>query len=106
MSKKPGFARQNKRYKKRVGDSWRRPRGIDNKQRVQKRGFGALPKAGYGTAAEKKGLHPTGAKEKPAFNVNDLTPGFAARIGGSVGRKKRAEIVEAAGKKGVKVLNA
>ncbi|OIO26891.1 50S ribosomal protein L32e [Candidatus Micrarchaeota archaeon CG_4_10_14_0_2_um_filter_55_9] len=106
MNKKPGFARQNKRYKKRVGDSWRKPRGIDNKQRVEKRGFGALPRAGYGSAAEKKGLHPTGVKEKLAFSVKGLVPGFAARIGGSVGRKKKAEIIEAARKKGIKVLNA
>jgi large subunit ribosomal protein L32e len=107
MAKKhPKFERQNRRYKKRISDAWRKPRGIDNSQRVQKRGFGKLPRVGYGTQADKRGLHPSaGLKEKLVFNAGDLEEGFAARIGGSVGAKKKGAIVKAAKEKGIKVLN-
>ena len=43
----PKFARQNRAQKKRVGEAWRKPRWIDNKQRVKLKWAGASPAIGY-----------------------------------------------------------
>lgn len=96
------------RYKK-LGDKWRRPRGVTNKIR-RNRGYRA-PKVrvGYGKPASVRGFHPSGFTEVLIHNVNDLEgidPKVqAARIGGTVGTRKRRMIVEAADAKGIRILN-
>jgi len=96
------------RYKK-LGDKWRRPRGVTNKIR-RNRGYRA-PKVrvGYGKPASVRGYHPSGFTEVLIHNVNDLEgidPKVqAARIGGTVGTRKRRLIVEAADAKGIRILN-
>ncbi len=99
------FKRQNRAIDKRVGESWRKPRGIDNKQRIGLRGTSALPKIGYGQEKEGRNSHPSGLKEKLVFTVKELQKGFAIRIGGSVGAKKKKVITAEAKKLGLKVLN-
>lgn len=96
------------RYKK-LGTSWRRPRGVTNKIR-KNRGYRA-PKVriGYGKPSAVRDLHPSGFSEVLIFNVNDLEGmdprSQAARIGGTVGTRKRRSIVEAADAKGIRILN-
>ena len=99
------FKRQNRAIDKRVGESWRKPRGIDNKQRIQLRGTSAIPKIGYRGKKTERHLHPSGLKEKIVFTVKELEKGFCIRIGGSVGLKKKKVIVAEAKKMGLKVLN-
>ncbi|MEM4296648.1 MAG: eL32 family ribosomal protein [Candidatus Anstonellales archaeon] len=98
-----------KRAKKRVKQRWRKPRGIDNKKRIRKKGHGAVPKIGYKNSKHLRHLHPSykrealisNEKELDAFNP-DL---YAIRIRRSVGKRKRAIIIEKAEKLGFLVLN-
>lgn len=107
--KHPKFERQNRAQKKRVREAWRKPRGIDNKQRVMLRSTGALPRIGYRGKREARGLLRCGLRERLVFNEKDLlsldSDKEAARIGASVGARKRKAIIAKASELGVKLLN-
>lgn len=106
---KPSFKRQQLNHKKKLKDVWRRPRGLQSKQRRQYRAKGAHPTPGYGSPVAVRGLHPSGFEEVLVHNMAELegidAETQAARIGGSVGGKKRMMIQEAAEGLGIKVLN-
>ena len=102
--KRDGFGK-----KRQLSDSWRKPRGQHNKQREQKKAKGALPKPGFGSPIEVRGMHPSGFFEVMVFSEKDLeglNPKIqAVRIGGTVGERKRLALQEKAGSAGLKVLN-
>ena len=109
--KRPAFVRQESWRYKRVGTSWRKPKGIDSHQRKQKsRGRPGIIKVGYGGPKIARGLHPSGYTDNLVFNVNDLeklnpkTDGV--RIGHKVGTKKRKDIIKKVIEKKFKVFNA
>ena len=108
-AKKPSFHKQCHHKFKRLTKAWRRPRGLQSKQRAGILGKGAMATVGYGSPVLTKGLHPSGYDEVLVHNVDDLVlvdPEFeAVRIGGQVGGKKRAAIVEKAAEFNIKVLN-
>ncbi len=105
----PKFRRQEWFRYKRLGTSWRKPRGLHSKAR-QHMGYRTnVVSIGYGSPADTRNLHPSGFKEIMVYNVGDLERinprQQAARIGHSVGTRKRIEIEEAADEKGIRVLN-
>ncbi|RJT02651.1 50S ribosomal protein L32e [Halococcus sp. IIIV-5B] len=106
---KPQFNRQDHHKKKRVGTSWRRPRGTLSKQRRGIKGKGAKVSAGYRTTEAVRGLHPSGFEEVRVENTDDLEgvdgDTQAVRIGSSVGGRKRERIEEQAESDGIRVLN-
>ena len=107
--KQPPFKRGEWfRYKK-LGTSWRRPRGVTNKIRRNRKYRAPKVRIGYGKPAAVRDLHPSGFSEVLIHNVNELEgidPKVqAARIGGTVGTRKRRLIVEAADAKGIRILN-
>ncbi|MBI2444934.1 50S ribosomal protein L32e [Candidatus Micrarchaeota archaeon] len=107
-AKIPSFVRQNRTYKKRVARTgWRKPRGIDNKQRIQWKGQGALPKIGYGQANATLHFHPSGQAEILVHNAGELSKvkGAAVRFAGSMGRKKYLALKKKAAEMKLKVLN-
>ena len=93
-----------------IKSRWRKPRGIDNKMRTNEKGWPRVANIGWGGPSAVRGLHPTGKEEVLIQNTNDLVAidkeNQVARIGGTVGGRKRAQILEAAEKLGVKILNA
>lgn len=109
-AKHPKFTRQNRSQIKRVGEAWRKPRGIDNKQRVMKKWAGFLPAIGYRGQKELRGTR----NGKMLIVVNNeaeiakckAPAKCAAYIGRTVGKKKRAVLLEAAAKIGLKILNS
>jgi len=108
-SKTPDFRRQEWfRYKK-LGTSWRKPRGLHSKQRTNLKYRPANVSIGYGGPKKARGLHPSGFREVMVYNPKDLEgmdPATeAARIGHGVGTKKRMDIVEKAQKMNIRVLN-
>ena len=107
---KPAFKRRGLHRKSRLADVWRRPRGLQNKQRRQFSSKGALPRPGYGSPAAIRGMHPSGYEEVRVFTPAELAglnPEVqAVRIGGSVGNRKRGEIQARALELGLKVRNA
>ncbi len=107
--KHPKFQRLNYGIKKRVGKAWRRPRGIDSKQRIKLKWAGALPEIGYRGKKENRDLHPCGKKEARVENPKGISAlkgkNVVVRIGRTVGKKKREEIHKLAKQLGVKILN-
>ena len=103
------FKRQGISRKKRLEDTWRRPRGLQSKQRKQKKCKGIHPQPGYGSPKAVRGMHPSGFEEVLVFNVADLsgidTETQAIRISSTVGGKKRADIQAKADETEVKILN-
>jgi len=108
-SRKPDFIRQESWRYVRVKESWRRPRGIDSKMRLKKKGKPLSPNIGYKVPSLVRGRHPSGFIEVLVNNPKELDgvdpERYAVRIASSVGRRKRIEIIRKADKLGIKVLN-
>ncbi len=106
-AKKPEFNFHDSHKKKRLGTSWRKPRGLHNKLRQQVAAKGKLVRPGFGSPAAVRGFHPSGLPEALVNNVAELTKaqGCAVRIASAVGMKKRLEIQAKAAEMGLKVLN-
>ncbi len=106
---RPKFVRQESWRYIRLAENWRKPKGIDNKMRKQVSGVPPLVKVGYRGPKKARGLHPSGYRDKLIHNIRDLEKldpkTDAARIGHSVGRRKRIDIVNKANALGIKVLN-
>ena len=108
--KTPSFRRTEWfRYKRLSRSGWRAPHGMDNKQRRNYKYRGSLVRVGHGKVAAARGLHPSGFAEVMVHNPGDLEsidPATqAARIGATVGGRKRATIHARADELGIRVLN-
>jgi len=107
--KKPEFIRQGGKNLKRLGEKWRKPRGMHSKLRKHKKAKGFLPQSGYGSPKSVRYLHPSGFEERLVFNLNDLEKinpeKQACRIASTVGKKKRLEIMRKTEELKIKVLN-
>jgi large subunit ribosomal protein L32e len=108
-NKKPAFVRSESwRYMK-LKESWRRPRGLDNKMRRKIKGWPPTVSVGYKGPKAARGLHPSGYKEvlvhnaKELFNIDPKTE--AARIAHTVGKRKRVQMLAEAKKLKVFILN-
>ena len=103
------FRRDGEGKKERLADTWRRPRGLHNKQRIQKKAKGPMPTPGYGSPADVRGLHPSGYRDVLVHTpdeIEGLDPALdAVRIAAAVGARKRGVIQEKAMAAGLKVLN-
>ena len=108
--KTPSFRRTEWfRYKRLSRSGWRAPHGMDSKQRRNYRYRGSLVRVGHGKVAEARGLHPSGFREVMVHNIKDLESidpeTQAARIGRTVGGRKREHIHARADELGIRVLN-
>ena len=108
--KQPAFRRQEwYRYKRLSRTGWRKPKGMDSKQRKNKKWRTPMARVGFGKVAEVSGLHPSGFSEVMVHRPDDLDvidpKTEAARIGKTVGNRKRAAIHEKADELGIRVLN-
>ena len=98
--KRPKFRRQNWFRYKRLGEKWRRPRGIHSKMRRHFKYRIPVVQVGFRGPASVRGLHPSGFEEILVYNpgnLEDIDPKVQAiRISSNVGDKKREMIVEKA----------
>ena len=108
-AKRARFKRGGYGTKKQLSDSWRRPRGLQSKQRLQKKAKGAHPTPGFGSPVAVRGLHPSGYEDILVHNPQELEGLDAAtqavRIAGAVGMKKREQMQNRAAELGLRVLN-
>ena len=97
------------RYKRLSRSGWRKPHGMDNKQRRNYKYRGSLVRIGHGKINAASGLHPSGFEEVMVHNTRDLdqidAETQAARIGATVGGRKRENIHSRADELGIRVLN-
>ncbi len=107
--KKPKFIRQESWRYKRLETGWRKPKGIDSKMRLKRKGYPTSPNVGYRSPKDIRGFHPSGFSEVLVYRVEDLKglnpEVHAVRIAHTVGKRKRIEIEESARKAGLKILN-
>ena len=107
--KRPHFKRFESWRFVRIKDQWRKPRGIDNKMRTELQGWPKSVKVGYRGPAAVRGLHASGYEEVMVWNTGDLekidTETQVARIGGTVGGRKRESILEKAEELNIHILN-
>ena len=108
--KTPSFRRTEWfRYKRLSRSGWRAPHGMDSKQRRNYKYRSSLVRVGHGKVAAARGLHPSGFREVMVQNPNDLDnidpETEAARVGRSVGGRKREQIYSRADELGIRVLN-
>jgi ribosomal protein L32E len=109
---KPNFVRRGWHKLIRLGSTvkkkrkWRAAKGRQNKIRLERRGQQAKPKIGWGNESGIKGKI-GGMDYVRVENVKELSSvkkGQAIIIG-SVGLRKRSEIISAANEKNIKILN-
>ena len=97
------------RYKRLSRSGWRKPHGMDNKQRRNFKYRGSLVRIGHGKVNAASGLHPSGFEEVMVHNTGDLdqidAETQAARVGATVGGRKRENIHARADELGIRVLN-
>ena len=101
MANKPKF-RSQCAGRKQIKDRWRKPKGINSKQKVNKRGKGPRVKIGYAS-----GTHaPLPVR---IFRPEDVAKAKGAAkvlIAAGVGGRKREAIMKKAKEMGVKIANA
>jgi len=107
--KKPNFVRQEIGKQKKITAKWRRPKGIQSKVRLHKRGKRRCVSPGYGSPKEVKDLSPDGFIQVIISNISKMqeldakTQGII--ISGTVGNKKKLAIIEESKKLGLKIIN-
>ncbi len=107
--RRPAFKRQEWfRYSK-LGEKWRKPKGIHSKMKRCLKRRPPMVDIGYRGPKSVRNLHPSGFEEVLIYNVDGLEgidpKKQAVRIGGTVGTKKRMAIEDRADELGIRVLN-
>ena len=107
--RRPAFKRQEWfRYSK-LGESWRRPKGIHSKMKRSLKRRPPVVDIGFRGPVTARNLHPSGFDEVLIHNIDGLEnidpKKQAVRIGGTVGTKKRIDIQDRADELGIRVLN-
>ena len=108
--KQPAFRRQEWfRYRRLAKTGWRKPKGMQSSQRVNRKYRSPMARVGYRKIASVRGLHPSGFEEVMVHKPTDLDgidpERQAVRIGSRVGNRKRAQIHDRADDLGLRVLN-
>jgi len=107
--RRPNFKRENYYRLKRLQTSWRSPKGIDSKMRHKLRGKRKVVQTGYRGPKAVRGLHPSGKEVVRVFRPQDLEevdPELQiAQIGGTVGSRKRINIINEAEDLGIHIIN-
>ena len=94
---------------KRIKDSWRKPRGRRNKVRLKLKGRQPMVETGYGSPRAVRGLLRNGLRPVLVHNVEELMKinkeEECAIIAGTVGKKKRLQIIKKAQEMGIVIAN-
>lgn len=106
---RPAFKRQEWFRYQRLGEKWRKPKGIHSKMRRHLSYRPPVVSIGFRGPKMVRDYHPSGFQEVMVYNasqVEKVDPKVQAiRIGGTVGGKKRMAITEKADELGIRVLN-
>jgi large subunit ribosomal protein L32e len=108
--RKPNYKRaQSTQFSKLKAGKWRRPKGMGNKNRRNRKGHIGMLKVGFGSPKSIKGFNKAGFEEVLVSTVAELakidTKTQQAVIKSSVGAKKRIEILKEAQAKKLTLAN-
>merc|ERR1711994_772249 len=101
---------QSDRYDK-VKQSWRKPKGIDNRVRRKFKGMYLMPNIGYGSAKNTRHMMPSGFRKVLVHNLKELevlmmqNKKYSAEIAHGVSAKNRKALVERAQQLAIRVTN-
>ncbi|MCS7108259.1 MAG: 50S ribosomal protein L32e [Sulfolobales archaeon] len=88
---------------------WRKPKGKDNPMRLKLKGHPPVVNAGFRTPTSIRGMHPSGLVSVVVNNVSDLSKYRPDKVliyvGGSVGLRKKLEIISKAKEAGFLIAN-
>jgi large subunit ribosomal protein L32e len=109
-SKMPKFIRSGAYKKKKLDIKWRKPKGGGSKVRFKFRGHRSMLKIGYGSPVEVKHFLRSGFRPVMVSCVNDLNKIVdkkheCAMISGTVGLKKKIDIVKKAKESSIVINN-
>src|SRR3989344_2325819 len=108
-SRKPIFTAQDSHKRAEIPKKWKKPKGIQSKMRLRKKGYRRGVSKGWRSPKSVRGLHKLGLIQKLAFNKNDIESINPEKegvvIAKAVGGKKRLELLELCTKKNIRVLN-
>ena len=96
-SKKPTFTRQDAHKIKGISNKWRRPKGLQSKVRLSKKGYVRKPSQGFRSPKLVRGLNNKGLKEVLIYNIKDFSSidkNSIAVISSTVGKKKKLFLVK------------
>ncbi len=100
------FIRQDAHKKKRLAKTWRKPKGIQSKMRLGKKGYPKVVKTGYGT----KNRHSLERKSVVLITNVGMLEKFPENsvgiVSGKIGGKKKITIIETAKEKNIVLVNA
>jgi large subunit ribosomal protein L32e len=105
---RPTFRRHGSQRKGEVKAAWRKPRGLHNKQKDNKKNRLARPDNGWRTPIEVRGLHSSGLSIVRVAHLAQLTgldPAVHGVVIASVGARAQIALIDAAAKSGLRVLN-
>ncbi len=106
---KPKFVVRESKIYPRMKAKWKFPYGTSSSVRLCHRGSPVLVSIGFGSPKEVRGLHSSGLEMVVVHNAQELlavdTKKQGAIVGGTVGNRKRVELLKLAAEKKIRVLN-
>jgi large subunit ribosomal protein L32e len=106
-AKKPNFCRQETHRRKKLGTEWRKPKGVQSKLRLRRRGKGKMVSIGYRMPEVVRGLTKDGLRQVYVSNLAHLKYVGKDEVAliKKISSKHRLEILQAAQKASVRILN-
>ena len=108
MAKKE-FVRQDAHKKVKLGNKWRKPKGLHSKMRLSFKGYNKSVSIGYGNPKSTRGLDKSGLKLVIIKSLKGLEEIDAKKeciaVAKTIGLKKKIEILKQAIKKSINVVN-
>lgn len=108
-AKKPVFIRHDAHKKVRVSNVWRRPKGRQNKMRLNRKGYSKPRSTGYGSPKPSYGLSKDGFTQTIITSINQLSSLDPKKDGiivsRTLGLRRKQEIILQAQKLNLTILN-
>lgn len=108
-ARKPAFLAQDTHKKKRIRQRWKRPRGLQSKVRLHKRGYRRSVSSGWRSPKAARGLSPEGLIPVRVENLAQLealdAATHGAMVSGRVSIRTKKTLYDEAKKRSITILN-
>ena len=108
-SKKPNFVRQDAHKKPKLGNKWRKPKGIQSKMRLHRRGYRRSVSKGWKSPKEVRGLDKGGFMPIIVHTITQLNnidkETQSIIISSNIGQRKKIDLVKEALKLNLIITN-